>query len=169
LELTRTPLDLSECRLVTVASGHSRVNADSGYNQRHEQCMEAANRVGAQSLRDVSIQDLHVLPELLARRARHVITENGRVLQAVAGLERGDMDHLGRLLDLSHRSLRDDFEVSVPAVEQAVSSLKAAGALGARMIGGGFGGMVLALMPPDARLPAEATVVSPGPGAHLLS
>jgi len=167
LELTQTPLELPECRLVTVPSGSSRVNADSGYNRRREECVEAANRVGAQSLRDVSIQDLHVLPEMLARRARHVITENGRVLQAAASLERGDMEHLGLLLDLSHRSLRDDFEVSVPAVEATVAKLKAAGAVGARMMGGGFGGTVLGLMPSDAPIPAEATVVSPGPGAHL--
>ncbi len=168
-ELTRIPLALGGCRLVTVPSGARRVNAASGYNERREQCEEAANRVGAQSLRDVSIQDLHVLPDVLARRARHVITENGRVLQALASLRGGDMEQLGLLLDLSHASLRDDFEVSVPAVEEAVSRLKAAGALGARIMGGGFGGSVLALIPADADLPDGATVVSPGPGAHRLT
>jgi galactokinase len=168
-ELTPTPFELGDCRLVTVASGASRLNADSGYNQRREQCLEAANRVGAQSLRDVSIQDLHVLPDVLARRARHVITENGRVLQTLASLQRGDMEHLGLLLDLSHASLRDDFEVSVPAVEEVVAGLKSAGALGARIMGGGFGGSVLGLMPPDAELPDGATLVSPGPGAHRLT
>jgi galactokinase len=167
-DLKQIPLELGECRLVTVGSGTSRVNAESGYNQRRQECAEAASRVGAQSLRDVSIQDLHVLPDVLARRARHVITENGRVLQAVASLERGDMEHLGKLLDLSHKSLREDFEVSVPAVEEVIVVLKAAGALGARIMGGGFGGTVLALMPPDARLPDGATLVSPGPGARLL-
>jgi galactokinase len=97
-----------------------------------------------------------------------VISENGRVLQAVTALRRGDFAHLGLLLDLSHASLRDDYEISTPAVEDAVQQLKDAGALGARLLGGGFGGSVLGLMPAGTVAPAGATVVSPGPGAHVL-
>jgi galactokinase len=169
LEITAMPLALGSHRLLTLASGRSHLNAESGYNLRREQCQEAAHRMGVESLRDALIQDLHMLPDVLARRARHVISENGRVLGAVAALRRGDLEMLGRLLDVSHASLRDDFEVSTPEVEAAVRSLKEAGALGARLLGGGFGGTVLGLMPPDSVAPAGATEVAPGPGARLLA
>jgi galactokinase len=168
-ELTPMPLELGEYRLVTLSSGQPHANAGSGYNQRREECLEAAHRMGVESLRDAMIQDLHMLPDVLARRARHVISENGRVLQAITALRRHDIEHLGLLLDLAHASVRDDFEVSTPAVEETVNRLKSAGALGARLLGGGFGGSVLAIMPPDAELPNGATIVSPGPGAHLIA
>jgi galactokinase len=87
---------------------------------------------------------------------------------AVAALEAGDMPGLGELLDASHASLRDDYEVSVPEVERAVAACRDAGALGARIMGGGFGGSVLALFPPEARPPDAAVRVFPGPGARLL-
>ncbi|MGC9220599.1 MAG: galactokinase [Solirubrobacteraceae bacterium] len=167
--LTAVPLELCGHRLVILDSGVRHTHADSGYNLRRHECAQAAHRAGAEALRDVVIQDLHVLPEPLRGRAQHVITENDRVLQAVACLKRGDMEHLGRLLDLSHTSLRDQFSVSVPEVEETVDRLKAAGALGARMIGGGFGGSVLALMPPGASAPPGAIEVQPGPGARLLA
>jgi galactokinase len=169
LELTQLPLELGEHRLVTLFSGQAHANAASGYNRRREECVEAAHRMGVESLRDALIQDLHMLPDVLARRARHVISENGRVLGAVRALEQRDFELLGRLLDLSHASLRDDYEISTPAVEEAVQRLKDAGALGARLLGGGFGGNVLGLMPPGTVAPAGATVVSPGPGAHILA
>jgi galactokinase len=168
LEVSPMPLELGEHRLVTLHSGQTHTNAGSGYNRRREECIEAAHRMGVESLRDAMIQDLHMLPDVLARRARHVISENGRVLQAVTALRRNDFAHLGLLLDLSHASLRDDYEISTPAVEDAVGRLKDAGALGARLLGGGFGGSVLGLMPAGTVAPAGATVVSPGPGAHVL-
>ncbi len=169
LEIEPLPLELGEHRLVTLFSGEAHANAASGYNRRREECVEAAHRMGVESLRDAQIQDLHMLPDVLARRARHVISENGRVLGAVTALRRRDFDKLGHLLDLSHASLRADFEVSTPAIEETVGRLKAAGALGARVVGGGFGGNVLALMPPGTVAPAGATVVSPGPGARVLA
>jgi galactokinase len=86
----------------------------------------------------------------------------------VSALERRDMDELGRLLDASHASLRDCYEVSTPAVERAVGRLHRAGALGARIIGGGFGGHVLGLMPADAPVPDGAREVRPGPGARVI-
>ncbi|MGH2928587.1 MAG: galactokinase, partial [Solirubrobacteraceae bacterium] len=169
LELEPLPLELGDHTLVTLSSGEPHANAASGYNRRREECAEAAHRMGVESLRDALIQDLHMLPEVLARRARHVISENGRVLGAVTALRRHDFAKLGQLLDRSHASLRDDFEVSTPAIEETVATLEAAGAVGARVVGGGFGGNVLAVMPPGTVAPAGATVVSPGPGAHVLA
>ncbi len=167
-ELEPMPLELGEYALVTLPSGQPHTNAASGYNRRRDECREAAHRMGVESLRDALIQDLHMLPDVLARRARHVISENGRVLGAVTALRRGDFEQLGRLLDRSHASLRDDFEVSTPGVEAAVRRLKDSGAVGARLLGGGFGGDALGLMAPGMVAPAGATMVSPGPGAHLL-
>ena len=94
------------------------------------------------------------LPDPLRRRARHVLSENARVDAMVAALAAGDLPEAGRLLDASHASLRDDYDASVPAVEAVVARLKAAGAAGARMVGGGFGGSVLALLPPGSRAAA---------------
>jgi len=108
------------------------------------------------------------LPEPLADRARHVLEENSRVEQAVAALQRSELSELGRLLNASHLSLRDLYDVSTPAVESAVARLRAAGAAGARVIGGGFGGHVLGLLPPEASGPEGAREVRPGPGARLL-
>ena len=107
------------------------------------------------------------MPAPLWKRARHVITENERVQDAVAALVRGDFAELGRLIDASHASLRDCYEVSTPAVEAAVARLKAAGALGARIVGGGFGGHVLGLLAPGADAPADAVQVRPGDGARV--
>jgi len=100
---------------------------------------------------------------------RHVLAENQRVEHAITALRTGDMPMLGRLLDASHASLRDDFQISTPAVEAAVAALHRAGAAGARIIGGGFGGCVLGLLSPERRPPAAAIEVRPGPGAHLLA
>ena len=102
------------------------------------------------------------LPAPLDRRVRHVLTENARVDAMVAALRAGDLPAAGALLDASHASLRDDYEASVPAVEDAVAALERAGAAGARMVGGGFGGSVLALLPPGAGLLPGATEVAPG-------
>ncbi len=168
LEIEPIAFHLGGFRLVVVNSGQAHVNGASEYNRRRVECVEAAHRIGKESLRDAVIQDLHMLPDTLARRARHVITENARALAAAAAIREGDPERVGQLLDLSHASLRDDYQVSTPAVEATVLSLKHGGALGARILGGGFGGSVLGLLPPDAVASAGATVVTPGPGAHLL-
>jgi galactokinase len=162
-------LELGDHLLATLDSGASRSLAASGYNQRRRECREAAAALGVQSLRDASTEALTGLPEPLRRRARHVLSENERVDAAVAALARGDLPEIGRLLDASHRSLRDDYEVSVPRVERAVATCKQAGALGARIVGGGFGGSVLALFPAGADPPQGAVRVGPGPGARLLA
>ncbi len=152
--------------LAVLDSGASRDLAASGYNERREECRRAAEQLGVDSLRDA--RDGASLEAPLDRRVRHVLTENERVDEAVAALEAKDAPALGRLLDASHASLRDDYEVSVPEVERAVAACRAAGALGARIMGGGFGGSVLALFRPDAELPERAVRVMPGPGARLL-
>jgi galactokinase len=165
-ELRAVPLDLAGHVLATLDSGAPRSLASSGYNQRREECRAACRALGVESLRDVS--DPTGLPPPLDRRVRHVLTENERVDATVAALEGGELAEVGRLLDASHRSLRDDYEVSVREVERAIAGCKRAGALGARIMGGGFGGSVLALYPPGVELPEDAVTVEPGPGARLL-
>jgi galactokinase len=120
------------------------------------------------TLRDATPEAAARLPPPLDRRVRHVLSENERVEATVAALGQGDLNRVGRLLDAAHASLRDDYEVSVPEVERAVAACKRAGALGARIMGGGFGGAALALLPPRARAPDGALPVAPRAGAHLI-
>ena len=168
LSLEPVALDLRGWTLAVASSGHEHVHAGSGYNDRRAECRAAAEALGIASLRDAPPDAPDHLPEPLNRRVRHVLTENARVEAAVAALRDGDLPCLGRLLDASHASLRDDYEASVPEVEAAVDRLKGAGAAGARMMGGGFGGAVLALFRPGDAPPDDATPVVPGPPARLL-
>jgi galactokinase len=167
LELTPLPLELDGYQLVTLDSGERHVNAGSGYNERRDECAQACEALGIASLRDARLPEIERLPEPLSRRARHVVTENDRVDAAVEALRAGELEEVGRLLDASHRSLRDDYAVSTDAVEATVARLREAGAIGARIMGGGFGGSVLALLPPGAVPPDGAQAVRPGPGAHI--
>jgi galactokinase len=167
LDVSSVSLELGGFSLVTVDSSEKHRHAGSGYNQRRAECAEAAERLGVASLRDATLSQAARLSSPLRERARHVITENERVRDAVAALERGDLHELGRLLDASHASLRDDYEISTPAVEDAVGRCKSAGALGARIMGGGFGGHVIALLPPDAGALEGAVEVRPGDGARV--
>ncbi len=167
-EVRPVPLELRGFRLVTLDSGERHANASSGYNERRTECARACEMLGVESLRDATVEMAEGLPAPLNRRARHVISENARVLEAVAALEQGDLILFGRLLDASHASLRDDYEVSTPAVEAAVERLRDAGAVGARIMGGGFGGHALGLLPPDAAVPDGTVEVRPGPGARVL-
>jgi galactokinase len=166
LAIDPVPLDLGDWTLVTLDSGAAHSIAGSGYNERRRECQEACERLGVETLSDAG--DLAGLPEPLAARARHVISENARVDAMVQALAARDLDEVGRLLDASHASLRDDYEVSVPEVERTVATLKDAGAAGARMVGGGFGGSVLALLRPGVVGPSGALVVDPGPPAALV-
>jgi len=146
--------------------------ADSGYADRFASCAEAAHLLGVMALRDVQEADL---PEaltrlaafgILARRVRHVVTENARVLATAELLRTRRLAAIGPILTASHQSLRDDFEVSAPELDTAVSAALQAGALGARMTGGGFGGSVIALAPAAAvpALSAAATAAARGAG-----
>jgi len=128
----------------------------SEYNARRAECEEGVRLLqpvlpGIRALRDVTPEQLgghqHLLPERVARRCRHVVTENARVLDAVAALRAGDLDTVGRLMYASHASLHDDYEVTVPELDTLVEAARAVrGVVGSRMTGGGFGGSTVTLM-----------------------
>jgi galactokinase len=143
------PLRLSAAGLQVLVIDTAVRHAHAGgmYGRRRQECADAAAQLGIAALRDASLADLPRLPEPLRRRVRHVVTEDSRVEAAVRCLDADDVAGLGPLLQRSHASLRDDFEVSVPELDTAVDAAMAAGALGARMTGGGFGGAALALVP----------------------
>jgi galactokinase len=168
LEVTAVPLELGDWQLVRIDSGEAHSIAESGYNARRAECAEAARQLGVATLRDADARAAAGLPPPLDRRALHVIEENARVEATVRALSAGDLHAVGRLLDASHASLRDLYEVSTPAVERAVARLRAAGAAGARMIGGGFGGTILALLPPGVAVPDAARPARAGAGARIL-
>ena len=168
LDVTPVPLDLGDWRLVTLDSGAGHDHSSGGYNERRAECRAACEQLGVERLSDADPESAAALPDPLDRRARHVLTENARVDAMVAALGAGDLEEAGRLLDASHASLRDDYDASVPEVEATVRALKDAGAAGARMVGGGFGGSVLALFGPGTAVPAGARGVLPGPPARLL-
>jgi len=169
LTVEPVPLRLEgDWRLVTVDSGQRHAHADSAYNERRAECARACELMRVPSLRAATWDAVERLPEPLRRRAGHVLGENARVQGTVAALRAGDLGTVGHLLSASHASLRDHFEVSSEAVEAAVQRLLAAGASGARLIGGGFGGHVLGLFAPGVPAPEDAHEVQAGPGAHLL-
>jgi galactokinase len=148
LEFRRVPLP-TDADLVVIHSGVSHEISGGDYNTRRAECEEAARQLGVAQLRDLTLADLPRVERLadpLGRRARHVVTEDERVLEAVAALERADLQRLGELFGLSHASMRDDFEVSVPDVDLLVELAQADDdVFGARMTGGGFGGSVVML------------------------
>ncbi len=136
-------------RFVVVDSGVPRRLAEADYNRRRAECEEAAANLGVRALRDLTPGDLERitrLPEPLGRRARHVVSENARVLAGVEALRSGDVRTFGRLMIESHRSLRDDYEVSTVELDRLVALAMERGALGARLTGAGFGGSVVALV-----------------------
>ncbi|MEJ5991602.1 galactokinase [Ramlibacter sp. PS3R-8] len=143
LDRRDVPLPLGSVVLV-LDSGVARTLAGSGYNQRRGECEAAARQLGVVSLRDVpGLDAIERLPDLLRRRARHVFTENARVLQAA---EMTDAAAFGQLMNASHASLRDDYEVSTPELDQLVALLQShPGVYGARLTGAGFGGACVAL------------------------
>jgi galactokinase len=188
-EQTRiVPLRLREAglELVLVDTGERHAHAVGGYAARRASCERAARELGVTSLRDIGVDDLdriaRVLDEETFRRARHVVTENERVAATVRALEEDDLAAVGRLLTASHRSMRDDFEITTPALDLAVDVALGAGALGARMTGGGFGGAAIAIIGRDGtacltRSAADAfkaagtpaprvEVIRPSPGAR---
>lgn len=133
--------------LAVVDSGITHAHASGEYRVRRDECARAATLLGVAQLRDVAPGDLSAvnrLPPPLDRRARHVVTEDARVLAATAALEAGDLERLGPLLYASHASMRDDFEVSLPAIDALVEAARAdPDVIGARLTGGGFGGCVV--------------------------
>ena len=172
--------------LAVINSGVAHNHAAGDYRTRRAECERAAGLLGVPALRDLGLETLGrvlALPEPINRRARHVITENQRVLDAVAAMRRGDAMTLGQLFSASHASQRDDYEVSVPEVDLLVRLAEAEPAvLGARLTGGGFGGLIVALVRRGeasgvaARVAAEygkrvdrvATVLVPQPGSDAV-
>jgi galactokinase len=148
LDYQRVPLPAG-ADLVVINSGVAHDHAAGDYNTRRAECEQACRLLGVAQLRDLGVADLSrldALPEPLKRRARHVITEDDRVLRAVEALRAGDLPLLGRLFYESHRSMRDDYEVSVKEIDLLVDLAAGEPAVyGARLTGGGFGGSVVLL------------------------
>ncbi|MCU1544261.1 MAG: galK [Microbacteriaceae bacterium] len=140
--------------LLIIDTGVSHAHSTGGYASRRASCEEGARVMGVSALRDLSVDDLPRAQELLDdetfRRVRHVVTEDQRVLDTVRALREEGPTAIGELMDASHRSMRDDFEISVPELDLAVETALANGAIGARMTGGGFGGAAIALIASDA-------------------
>jgi galactokinase len=154
------PIDDDGLAIVVVNTRAQHQHATGEYRARREACEQAADLLGVDALRDITMADLpaalRTLPtETLRGCTRHVVTENDRVLRTVELLQAGRLGDIGALLTASHVSLRDDYRVSIAELDVAVDTLLAAGALGARMTGGGFGGSVIALL--DERLVNAAT------------
>jgi galactokinase len=150
LEGQHVPLPAG-CAVAVLDTGTRRGLVGSAYNDRRAQCEAAAARCGVAALRDVTLEALQAragdLEDEALRRARHVVSENARTLAAAHAMRAGDAATLGRLMDASHASLRDDFEVSSPALDAMVTAARAHGdCLGARMTGAGFGGCAVALV-----------------------
>ena len=172
---TSRPWRSSACRSICGAGSSSPSTPGPRTTTRRRATTSAAPSArrrrassGSRTLSEATPEAAERLPDPGRRRTRHVLTENARVDATVAALRAGDLEAVGRLLDESHASLRDDYDASVEEVEAAVERLKRAGAAGARMMGGGFGGAVLALFPPGTASPDGATAVAPGPPARRL-
>ncbi|MFM2058296.1 MAG: hypothetical protein RLY71_2681, partial [Pseudomonadota bacterium] len=164
---------------IAVLIVHSRVKrglVESAYNTRRQQCEAAAAHYGVAALRDIDTAQLQAgrgeLDDVVYRRARHIVTENQRTLDAAEALAAGDMARMGALMAASHASMRDDFEITVPPIDRLVEILQGVTGTGpdalggARMTGGGFGGCVVALLPTalveDARQAVSAQYRAPG-------
>ena len=151
LDAESVPLDLQAAGLALIVCD-TRVErglADTGYNDRRATCERAASMLGVEELRDATEGDLDLLSGAELKRARHVISENARVLEAVEALRDRDFEEFGRLMFASHASLRDDYEVSTPELDTFVRAAQQHGARGARLTGAGFGGCAIALVPEE--------------------
>jgi galactokinase len=186
------PLDDPSVAVLVVNSNVKHELTGTEYADRRSQCHEAARRLGAAALRDVSSEKLDTeqakLDLILYRRTRHVVSENERTLRAAVALQDGDWPLVGELMYASHASLRDDFEVSCPELDAMVEIAQAIGSsggiIGARMTGGGFGGCIVALVQSGREkeiadriaagyqdrtgVPATAFVTKPAQGAHIV-
>ncbi len=148
-DLTLTPKRFPPDVVIAVMdTGTRRILAEGAYGDRQAECVRASVAIGVRSLRDATLDQVATIEDhLVRRRARHVVTENDRTLAAADAMDRGDERELGRLMSESHVSLRDDFEVSAPALDHIVEvALSSPGCLGARMTGGGFAGCAVALV-----------------------
>jgi galactokinase len=175
LALTDAPIP-DDVAIMVVHSGITRGLVEGHYNERRRQCEAAAQAIGVAALRDADIAmlDAAKLDPVTHARARHVITENQRTLDAAAALARSDLKSLGQLMAQSHASMRDDFEITVPAIDDLVALLQSAvgDEGGARMTGGGFGGACVAILPmdrvDDVRAAIEAGYLTPDGDVPLI-
>ena len=171
-DLSSESVDLpADERVAIVHCGVAHRLTEGGYNTRRRECEAACEALGIASLRDIdtdALDRIAALPAPLDRRARHVVTENRRVLDGVAALKAGDIDRFGRLMDESHVSQRDDYQVSIPEIDALVDSAKRHGAIGARLTGGGFGGSIVALVPEGGYEGWLARVLSDRPAARPI-
>ncbi len=141
--------------VIIINSNFKRTLVGSEYNTRREQCETGARFFQQPALRDVSLEQFNAvaaeLDPLVAKRVRHVLTENQRTLEAADALEKGDLQRMGELMAASHASMRDDFEITVPQIDTLVEIVKETigDKGGVRMTGGGFGGCIVALVPED--------------------
>lgn len=167
LEATPVPLDTSEVAVVICDTNVKHKLASSEYNVRRAECEQGVALLRAalpevRALRDVSVAEFArregLLPEPVRRRCRHVVTENERTLLAARALTDGDLDEMGQLMYASHRSLRDDYEVSTPELDALVKIAEDLGTIGARLTGGGFGGSTVNLVRRDALATFQETV-----------
>ncbi len=149
--------------LIIIDTHVSHAHSTGGYADRRASCEEGALAMDVPSLRYLDVEDLPKAKTLMSdetfRRVRHVVTENQRVLDTVVTLRLSGPSAIGALLDASHVSMRDDFEISVPELDVAVATAQANGAIGARMTGGGFGGAAIALVP-SAEIPRLTTAIT---------
>ncbi|MDB5099654.1 MAG: galactokinase [Cyanobacteria bacterium RYN_339] len=173
LQFRAVPLRLAEqgAAIVITETGVQRGLVDSEYNARRAECAEGVallakklKQTSPKALRDVTFADFKkhekALPEVVAKRCRHVITENNRVLDSVEALEKGKLEAFGKLMNESHASLRDDYEVSCKELDVLADlTQKHPGVFGARMTGAGFGGCTVAIMKTDAVASYEAKVI----------
>ncbi|WP_407359195.1 galactokinase [Microbacterium sp. LTA6] len=156
LEAQLVPVGIAEAGLaiLVIDTRVKHAHSTGGYGERRASCELGASIMGVAALRDVSVDDLpraqELMDDITFRRVRHIVTENQRVLDTVEVLRTEGARAIGDLLVASHVSMRDDFEISVPELDTAVEAALAAGALGARMTGGGFGGAAIALVEQDA-------------------
>lgn len=172
--ITQVPFDLpaADLALLVIDSRTEHSHAGGEYAERRRSSQEAALRLGVRELRDVPLESLATtldkLPPLLRRRARHVVTDSARVEEVARLLLAGDDPRrIGPLLNASHASMRDDYEITVPSVDTLQEAAVAAGAHGARMTGGGFGGCVIALVDrDDAAAVADACVEAAARDGH---
>jgi len=172
LEWSPIPLPAAKFIICNTRTKHDL--ADGEYNKRRADCEEAAKILGKASLRDVSLAEFNEktkdLPERLLKRARHVITENGRVLDAVECLKNDDLTQFGKLMNESHESLRKDYEVSSEELDLMVEIVRAQpGVLGSRMTGGGFGGCTVNLLKTDVSAEFIENVSAPYKAATGIS
>jgi len=165
-DLAIRSIELPAVDLVVIGSGLRHDHAAGDYRVRRMECDEAARRLGVATLRDAGlgadgVAAIRRLPPPLDRRARHVVTENARVLAAVDAIRTGDVAELGAILKAGHVSMRDDFEASLPAIDELVAIASADPAIhGARITGGGFGGAIVALARAGTGAAASARIAA---------